>query len=151
MYYFSYGMNTNPYQMSWRCPTAVDLGRASLPDFRFEFKRHATIDDASGGIVDGVLWKITETDEESLDILEGYPNYYTKKMVTVWSFEECRQVEAMTYMMFNHEKLMQPDCSYFDMVKEGYMEHDIPIRQLIYAINRVKETNNDYSFDTSIY
>ena len=144
-------MNTNPYQMSWRCPTSIDLGRASLPDFRFEFKRHATIDKSTGGIVDGVLWKITESDEESLDILEGYPTYYTKKMVQVWSWEEGRVVDAMTYMMYHNESLSEPTQTYYDMVKEGYLEHNIPIRQLSDAMARVKETNNDYSFDTSIY
>lgn len=138
MYYFSYGMNTNPHQMSWRCPTARSLGGASLHGYRFDFKFHATIDKMSGETVEGVLWEITDEDEKSLDILEGYPNYYTKQMVKVWNWKDRCMVEAMTYMMYKDEDLMLPEHSYYDMVKEGYMEHDISTGQLLDAIYRIQ-------------
>jgi hypothetical protein len=142
MYYFSYGMNTNPSQMSWRCPTSQSLGKAMLTGFKFEFKKHATIEPCIGGIVYGVLWDITEIDEESLDQLEGFPNYYTKKIVTV--NHNGNLVPAMTYMMFQNEKLSAPAQSYYDMVKEGYLEHDIPVTQLRLARDRTPVIRNLY-------
>lgn len=142
MYYFSYGMNTNPTQMSWRCPTSKSLGKASLSGYRFEFKRHATIEPDINSVVYGVLWDITENDEESLDQLEGFPNYYTKKIVTLHHMGEL--VLAMTYMMFQDEILSTPAQSYYDMVKEGYLEHDIPVTQLRLARDRTPLVRNSY-------
>ena len=84
--YFAYGMNTNKEEMAYRCPDARALGKAMLPGYRFEFKSFATIVPDTDGQVEGVLWTITDADETALDILEGYPEFYDKRHVTVQSF-----------------------------------------------------------------
>lgn len=134
MLYFSYGMNTNLNQMATRCPTAKSLGRAELQNYRFEFKRHATIEPDSGRMTYGVLWDITQADEKSLDMLEGYPLYYTKKNVTV--MHEGKQLTAMTYLMYPDEQLHIPADSYYQMLEEGYQEHGVPITQIKNALRR---------------
>ena len=79
--YFSYGMNTNPEEMAYRCPTSEAIGKVTLAGHRLEFKIHATIAEDPNSVMEGVLWRITDYDEQMLDILEGYPVYYTKKIL----------------------------------------------------------------------
>lgn len=128
--YFAYGMNTNQDQMAVRCPGAKPLGRAVLSDYRFEFKSFATITPSPGNKVEGVLWSITKTDELALDMLEGYPEFYGKKTVTV---EQDVDHIAMTYIMDPREKNYGPSDSYYSMVSEGYQQFGLNQQQLLEA------------------
>lgn len=136
MKYFSYGMNTNPWQMARRCPTAESLGAAVLSNHRFEFKGFATVDVDYESDVDGVLWEIQPADEAALDVLEGYPYYYDKKMVDV--IVDGVTVQAMTYFMYPDEVLRMPSNSYYNLVADGYEEHGIVLDQINDAIDRVE-------------
>ena len=135
MKYFSYGMNTNLAQMARRCPKAVSLGAAVLPGFRFEFKQFATVvpDYQSDSV--GVVWEITEDCEDALDILEGFPQYYTKQTVTV--LIDGVSHTAMTYLMYPDEVLNLPSNNYYNLVADGYEDHSISLDQLNDAIDRV--------------
>jgi gamma-glutamylcyclotransferase (GGCT)/AIG2-like uncharacterized protein YtfP len=135
MKYFSYGMNTNLAQMARRCPKAVSLGAAVLPGFRFEFKQFATVvpDYQSDSV--GVVWEITEDCEDALDILEGFPQYYTKQTVTV--LIDGVPHTAMTYLMYPDEVLNLPSNNYYNLVADGYEDHSISLDQLNDAIDRV--------------
>jgi gamma-glutamylcyclotransferase (GGCT)/AIG2-like uncharacterized protein YtfP len=137
MKYFSYGMNTNLTQMARRCPQAVSLGAAVLPGFRFEFKQFATVvpDYQTDSV--GVVWEITEDCEDALDILEGFPKYYTKQMVTV--LIDGVPHTAMTYLMYPNEVLNLPSNSYYNLVADGYEDHGISLDQLDNAIDRVHQ------------
>ena len=137
MKYFSYGMNTNPAQMSRRCPQAVSLGAAVLPGFRFEFKSFATVVADYQADTVGVVWEISDDCEDALDVLEGYPVYYTKQMVTV--LIDGTPHTAMTYLMYPDEQLALPSNSYYNMVADGYEDHGIALDQLNEAIDRVHE------------
>ena len=132
--YFAYGMNTNVEQMSVRCPTAVPMGKAILPDYRLEFKSYATIVPSPGDTVEGVLWTITPADEVSLDLLEGYPEFYSKKHVTV---RQGIDYIAMTYIMMPREHGHAPSEGYYSMVSEGYQRFGLSQRQLLDAKSRV--------------
>jgi gamma-glutamylcyclotransferase (GGCT)/AIG2-like uncharacterized protein YtfP len=137
MKYFSYGMNTNLTQMARRCPNAQSLGAAVLPGFRFEFKQFATVvpDYQTDSV--GVVWEITEDCEDALDILEGFPKYYTKQMVTV--LIDGVPHTAMTYLMYPNEVLNLPSNSYYNLVADGYEDHGISLDQLDNAIDRVHQ------------
>jgi gamma-glutamylcyclotransferase (GGCT)/AIG2-like uncharacterized protein YtfP len=135
MKYFSYGMNTNLTQMARRCPRAVSLGSAVLPGFRFEFKQFATVVPDVETDTFGVVWEITDDCEDALDILEGFPKYYTKQMVTV--LIDGIPHTAMTYLMYPDEELFYPSKSYLNMLIEGYEAHGISLDQLNDAIDRV--------------
>ena len=135
--YFAYGMNTNPEEMAYRCPTAVPMGKAILPGYRFEFKSFATIVPSPEESVEGVLWTITETDESALDILEGYPEFYDKRHVKV---QQGIDYIAMTYIMNPREKGYAPSDGYYSMVSEGYQTFGLSQQQLLDAKNRsIKE------------
>ena len=77
--YFAYGANLHPEAMQWRCPEAQAQGAFILRDWELKFYSHATIEPRKGSQVAGVLWEITEACEQSLDVFEGFPNYYTKR------------------------------------------------------------------------
>jgi len=135
--YFAYGMNTNQEEMAYRCPTAVALGKAVLPGYRFEFKSFATVVLDADSQVEGVLWTITDADEAALDILEGYPEFYDKQHVTV---QQGIDYIAMTYIMNPREKGYAPSDSYYSMVSEGYQAFGLNQKQLLDAKNRsIKE------------
>jgi len=128
--YFAYGMNTNQDQMAVRCPTAVPLGRAILPGYRFEFKSFATIVPSPSDSVEGVLWTITDSDEQALDMLEGYPEFYSKRHVKV---QQGMEYIAMTYIMNPKEHGFGPSDGYYSMVSEGYQQFGLSQQQLLEA------------------
>jgi gamma-glutamylcyclotransferase (GGCT)/AIG2-like uncharacterized protein YtfP len=127
-YYFAYGMNTNPEQMSHRCPDARALGLALLNHHRFEFRTHATISASRGQVVEGVLWEITPSDEDALDRLEGYPVYYGKKTVMVE--HQGRHYRAMVYVMDSTMRPAPPNDYYYQTVAEGYDKFGVSQHQL---------------------
>ena len=132
--YFAYGMNTNRDEMAYRCPTAVALGRAVLLGYRLEFKSFATIVPSPKETVEGVLWTITDSDESALDMLEGYPEFYDKKTVSVE--HDNQSYIAMTYIMGPREQGHAPSDGYYSMVSEGYQSFGLSQQQLLDAKNR---------------
>jgi gamma-glutamylcyclotransferase len=132
--YFAYGMNTNREEMAYRCPNARALGRAILPGYRLEFKSFATIVPSPKESVEGVLWTITDSDESALDMLEGYPEFYDKKTVSVE--HDNQSYIAMTYIMGPREQGYAPSDSYYSMVSEGYQTFGLSQHQLLDAKNR---------------
>lgn len=129
---FSYGMNTNREQMSWRCPKAQSLGMAELPGYELAFRTHADITVTPESGMEGVLWKITDDCLAALDQLEGYPTYYTRYEVDV--FHDNKWKKALVYKM-NHGELEMPSASYLRMLVEGYSEHGCDLGQLYDAID----------------
>ena len=77
--YFAYGANMHPGHMQFRCPAAQAVGAFALKKWELKFYSHATIEPNPRATVAGVLWKITDDCELSLDRFEGYPSYYTKR------------------------------------------------------------------------
>lgn len=136
MKYFAYGMNTNLAQMAMRCPQAQSLGAAYLPNHEFRFARHADILHTPGYTTHGVLWEITDACLKSLDALEGYPDYYQRKTVTV--IHQGQQVECMTYYMTGNLPDEAPGTGYVAMLEEGYRENGVPDRQIYDALDFVE-------------
>ena len=131
--YFAYGMNTNRDEMAYRCPTAVPMGKAILPGYRFEFKSFATIVPDTDSSVEGVLWTITDRDEQALDVLEGYPEFYDKRHVTI---QQGIDYIAMTYIMSPREQNYPLSDGYYSMVSEGYQQFGLSQQQLLEARSR---------------
>ena len=125
-------MNTNPHEMAYRCPTSEAVGRVVLPKHRLEFKTHATIAVDPNQDMEGVLWRITDTDEQMLDILEGFPEYYTKKTVVVSQANV--EYMAMTYVMDPKAQIRAPHSSYYNILSKGYEHFGIDQRQLLNAL-----------------
>lgn len=88
-YYFAYGSNMNLEQMKYRCPAAEVVENVRLENYRLAFRGRApgngvaTVLPEKGSYVEGVLWKITEACEKSLDFYEGFPSFYGKESIRV--------------------------------------------------------------------
>lgn len=132
MLYFAYGMNTNSYEMALRCPTAISLGSAFLLDAEFRFAGHADIVACDNGVVDGVLWDITDDDLKSLDKLEGFPYYYDRTEFEVE--HEGETVQAVAYFMNPGNNDAEPTTHYLEMLLEGYAEHGVSTHQIAAAL-----------------
>jgi gamma-glutamylcyclotransferase (GGCT)/AIG2-like uncharacterized protein YtfP len=128
MYMFSYGMNTNIQQMGIRCPRSTSLGAAILEGYRFRFANHADVVPDPGSTVTGVLWEITLDCLANLDLLEGYPYYYDRKMVEV----SCagKKFECLVYTMQPGNTSAPPSNTYLNLITEGYLQHGIDCNQL---------------------
>ena len=135
MKYFAYGMNTNLEQMASRCPGAVCLGAAWIDDYEFVFRTHADIARSPGSICYGVLWDITKANLKALDMLEGYPYYYTRFRIRVNLSDHF--VYALTYQMNDQTYIREPGHEYLEMITEGYVENSVPTNQIDHAINMV--------------
>ena len=85
-YYFAYGSNLHMKQMKRRCPNSRYIGRARLPDYRWQINErgYANIVITGDQWVDGLVYEIDERDEAKLDLNEGVSkNAYEKRYVAV--------------------------------------------------------------------
>lgn len=71
--YFAYGSNMVAAQMAQRCPAALRLGTALLPNHRFLINRagYATVAPQPGSDVRGVVWRLGRGAEAALDRYEA--------------------------------------------------------------------------------
>jgi gamma-glutamylcyclotransferase (GGCT)/AIG2-like uncharacterized protein YtfP len=129
-YYFAYGMNTNLDEMNRRCPNAENMGVGYLKDYKMVFKYHADMVPVTGHAAPGVLWSITPDCLDALDMLEGFPKYYLRDVVTVTTASG-DNVEALMYYMTGNDYPSDPSNNYYDMVLRGYDSHGISEKYLI--------------------
>lgn len=128
----AYGMNTNIDQMASRCPGSVSIGRVDIPDYRLVFRGVADIEHSKGDVLQTVLWDITPACEDALDMLEGYPTFYTKKYINV-EFNG-KVYEAMIYQMVGDRlDYSHPSSYYQNMLEEGYQDHGLDLDQIYTA------------------
>lgn len=149
MKYLAYGMNTNLAEMVLRCPGARSLGPAILPKHEFRFAYHADIIKNDHLSVQGVLWEISPGDLVVLDILEGFPNYYLRKEVTV--IHNGGPVQAITYYMAPGHNDTLPSDLYLEKLITGYTEHGIPIDQIQDALCYIQCQNYGDKIDPREY
>lgn len=137
-FYFAYGMNTDPQAMYQRTGDSLAIGRAKLPGWRFRFAYYADVVEDAAAAADGVLWELTDQGLDNLDIREGYPYYYNRRMVEV----QCQgQVyQAWVYYMRDGEPLALPSDSYLEMLHRGYSGFHVPQHQIRRALAEAKGT-----------
>ena len=129
-YYLAYGSNLSVYQMAQRCPDAVYIGTAEIPDYRLLFKgsqtgSYLTIEKKKGRTVPVLVWEISSLDEKYLDRYEGCPVFYYKKeiKVKVTPFipnAEPQEISAIVYIMHEERELGCPSGHYYEVCLEGY-------------------------------
>ena len=73
MLHFAYASNMHLGLMRARCPDAAVVGRAVLREHRFVITRdgYASVVPARGGVVHGLLWRISPRDLAALDAYEN--------------------------------------------------------------------------------
>ena len=128
--YFAYGANLSREGMAYRCPDAVPYQKYTLRGWRLDFAHHATIVQHPGRSVEGALWKITDDCERSLDQFEGYPGYYSKRILA----QDGR--EFMVYIM-NPPLTGSPGAGYLDTIEQGYRDWNLDFECLDRAIDQL--------------
>lgn len=94
-------MNLN--QMAFRCPDAEVVDTVRLEGYRLAFCMNgggngvATVVPEQGSYVNGILWQISERDEQHLDHYEGFPYFYGKEPVTVTENGQQREIMATAH------------------------------------------------------
>ena len=114
--YFAYGSNMCLDQMRQRCPDAKWVGVARLAEYRFHIngRGYASIQPSPEHVVFGLLWRISDADEKTLDQYEDYPaGLYGKLDVSLRMMGDGRSDSAMTYIAANKEH---------GVPREGYLE-----------------------------
>lgn len=130
-YYLAYGSNLNIDQMAWRCPDAVPLGTAEIPDYRLLFRgsktgSYLTIEPKEGGKVPVAVWEVSTADEAKLDRYEGYPNFYykTEMEITYKGLRSGRKRKrtAFVYIMHEDRPAGIPSRMYMNTCQIGYRD-----------------------------
>jgi gamma-glutamylcyclotransferase (GGCT)/AIG2-like uncharacterized protein YtfP len=152
IYYFAYGMLTDPQYMG--DVGARMVGRAVLSDYELEMFLHANVHPSSGNQVIGTLWQISKRMLSDLDRTEGYPDYYIRREVPVWCDATDKKYKATVYIMTKDSRERsagrEPSPRYVQMIANGYQHAGIPLQQLERAVEVGKSkstqppsTNND--------
>lgn len=132
-------MNLN--QMAFRCPDAQVVDTVRLEGYRLAFRMNggghgvATILPEPDSFVDGVLWRISERDEQSLDLYEGFPRLYGKEPVTVVDPDGLKR-EVMAYTMNSPYKDVPalPSKSYLEGILNGCRQNGIETASILEAV-----------------
>ena len=140
-YYIAYGSNLNHEQMAYRCPEAEFLGTSEIIGYTLVFKgRNYGVADiilCEGSSVPIGIWSISEADERSLDVYEGFPSLYKKRNFSV--VLDGKKLTCMAYVMSAKYPFKMPSESYFNTILNGYVDCGIDTETLFTAADKVSE------------
>lgn len=131
--YIAYGSNLNLSQMAFRCPSASVYAKGVLRNWKLLFRctpgnAHATIKRKKGDSVPVLVWDIQPSDEERLDLYEGYPKYYFKKEIMVEI--QGKKKKAMVYIMDESHAPGRPSARYIHTIRQGYRDNSFDMEIL---------------------
>ena len=97
--YFGYGSNMWDVQMTKRCPQSKKVGVAWLRGYRWiiSARGYANVVESKLDEVEGMLFEISQSDEDSLDRHEGVESGSYRK-VDLSVLHEGREVIALVYL-----------------------------------------------------
>ena len=132
LWYFAYGSNMSRTQLRQRAGEPAEEKLARLENFELNFDKIArggtgtgNIAAADGGVVYGVLYRMTEQQLKQLDRYEGVPEHYRRSEVNVLDAEG-RKVAAQVYLARKVRRGLKPDRTYLQRIIEGAVEHNLP-------------------------
>ncbi len=131
--YFAYGSNMCSRRLRERTPSAQAIGIGFVMEHQLRW--HKKSQDGSGKCdifftgdpdhqVHGVLFEISESEKERLDIVEGLHHGYEEKMVEVLT--TAGLVHAVTYYATEKDEEVRPYEWYKRYVVDGAIEHGLP-------------------------
>jgi hypothetical protein len=97
--HFAYGSNMSRPHMRSRCPGATALGTATLAGWRFVINPdgYGSIEPQGGGIVHGVLWRLTARDLAAVNAYENVAGgLYVRRTLPV--LHAGKREQALTYI-----------------------------------------------------
>ena len=124
--HFAYGSNMSRPHMRTRCPGATALGTATLAGWRFVINPdgYGSIAPQAGGIVHGVLWRLSPRD---LAVINAYENVagglYLRRMLPV--LHGGRREQALVYIATRAGE-GTPRPGYIDLVAVAARDWGMP-------------------------
>jgi len=131
--HFAYGSNLSSKFLRQHCPTSSFMMRAELPNFRIAFpffsqKRQGGISSiipAPGELVKGVLYELSKSEMEELDVVESVPQgFYARETYLVLG-EDRRWKAADLYRCAKPAGPYVPARSYVELMLQGAEEHQL--------------------------
>ena len=136
MHYFAYGSNLSVAAMRVRCPAAVPISKATLPDHRLVFRTWADVEPCPGHSVPGVLWFITSACETALDLYEDVAGgLYRRLTASVRRDGVAGPVQALMYRM-DRAGYEPPDRDTLSLIEAGYADFGMDPRWIAEAEDR---------------
>lgn len=124
-------------QMQARCPGSRFVGPACLRGHRLDFTRLSPR--WGGGVADvmaavecetwGGLFEVTMTDLDALDIVEGHPLAYERRIVVVETVAG-EQIDAWAYVVVDKVSTVLPSREYWEVIVGGAVECGLPCEYL---------------------
>ncbi len=139
--YIAYGSNLNHAQMAYRCPDAEFIGAGVLSGHTLVFKGGqagvADIIPAENESVPVAFWRISAADERRLDVYEGFPKLYKKRIVSADFNGE--PLPGMVYYMAAEKAVKMPSEYYFNTILDGYLDCGIDSEPLFRFLKNTSE------------
>lgn len=131
MLYFAYGPLMERAQMKRLFKESRFVSAARLRDHQLVFPRRsdlwgggmAGLKPASGKVVEGVLYEVSEADQKILDQVEDHPKSSLRRMVTVETFAG-EKVKAFSYFTLASGDY-PPSRRYMEKLISGAEEHNL--------------------------
>ena len=143
--YFAYGSNMLKERLcdERRCPRAVKLGTAFLPNYTLQFSKRsvdnsgkATIARSNGSVVHGVVYQVPFEELAQLDKAAGAGNGYDRlNSIAVVEAATSAVWIARTYIAHPIDASLQPYDWYLALVIAGAVQNELP-REYIDEIRR---------------
>ncbi len=124
--HFAYGSNMSRPHMQARCPGATALGVATLAGWRFVINPdgYGSIAPQPGGIVYGVLWRLTARDLAAINAYENVAGgLYVRHMLPV--LHEGKREQALVYIAVR-EGEGTPRPGYMTLVVDAARDWSLP-------------------------
>lgn len=118
----------DPRQLGERCPGAVLVGPAMLPDHRALVTREgwASVRPEPGSSVYGVIWQLTDEDLAALDVYEDTAGgVYRREMKHVKRLAQAESVDALVYVA-TEAASGTPGRRYWETVIAAARHHGLP-------------------------
>jgi hypothetical protein len=128
--HFAYGSNMSRALMRLRCPTAMALGAAVLPDWRFVVTSdgYASIEPCPGARVHGVLWRLGVRDLAAVNAYESVgTGLYRRRLLAVR--RGGAHAAALVYVG-RRPRAGRPRPGYMDIVVAAARDWDLPARYI---------------------
>ncbi|MBI4245512.1 MAG: gamma-glutamylcyclotransferase [Planctomycetes bacterium] len=126
-YYFAYGSNMDRKQMKQRCPDSTFVSTAVLNHYRFIIicRGVASIVQDDKHNLHGILWQISNSDEENLDLYEGVRSkLYNKKDIVVITPNN-EKVTALVYIAEDNN-IGKPRRIYIEKIIGAALDYKFP-------------------------
>ena len=133
--YFAYGSNLHHLQMKRRCPKCRYIKKIVLNNFQLTFRNKggwADIQRRNNKKVYGGLYIISKFAEARLDKYEDFPIIYKK------IYFKYKSKKVMPYTMVRKTKFVFPTTRYLNIIKQGYKDCKISIKNLDVALQPTK-------------